>query len=60
MQTQTICHLHSVSFLLFIVVGLGVDKAGGAASQHRFAQGQRTLRLQSGFTLPGGFTLIAL
>jgi len=59
MQAQTICHLHSVSSLLF-VVGLGVDKAGGAASQHRFAQGQRTLRLQSGFTLPGGFTLIAL
>ncbi len=45
MQAQAICHLHSVSSLLFVVVGLGVDKAGGAASQHRFAQGQRTLSL---------------
>lgn len=50
----------SVSSLLFFFFRLGIDKACGAASQHRLAQRQRTLSLQSGLALPGGFALIAL
>ena len=51
--------LSHLLIIIFVIIRR-IFKAIGLISQHRFTEGQRTLSLNSGFTLPSSFATVTL